>query len=132
MAKSKALGTAITFNAATIGNLTSIGEVTPSAEELDATTLDSTGGYREFIAGFKDGGELSLTGYHDKTDAGQIALRTGFGTGDIDAVVITFPDSATVTFNAFVKGYSIGSADVDGLVNFGATLRITGAVAVNV
>jgi len=47
MAKSKALGTTIKFNALTIGGLTSIGEVTPESEELDATTLDSSGGYRE-------------------------------------------------------------------------------------
>lgn len=133
MAKIRALGTTITFNAATIGDLTSIGEITPDSEELDSTALDSSGGYREFIQGFKDSGELTLTGYHDKDDAGQIALRTGFGTGDIDAVVITYPDAATtVTFNAYVKGFTIGGADVDGLVGFGATLRISGAVAVNI
>jgi hypothetical protein len=52
MAKTRALGTTISFNSKTIGALTSIGEITPDSEELDATTLDSVGGYREFLQGF--------------------------------------------------------------------------------
>jgi predicted secreted protein len=129
MAKTRALGTTITFNAKTIGSLTSIGEITPDSEELDATTLDSTGGYREFLQGFKDSGEVTLSGYYNKTDVGQQELITGYGTGDVDPVVITFPNSAGgATFNAYVKSFTIGSADVDGIVGFGATLRISGAV----
>jgi predicted secreted protein len=129
MAKTRALGTTITFNAKNIGALTSIGEITPDSEELDATTLDSTGGYREFLQGFKDSGEVTLSGYYDKADAGQQELITGYGTGDVDPVVITFPNSAGgATFNAYVKSFTLGSADVDGIVGFGATLRISGAV----
>lgn len=133
MAKVRALGTTITFGGAEIKGLTSIGEVSPEAEELDATTLDSAGGYREFIQGFKDSGEVSLTGYFDKADVGQKALITGFGDGVAKATVITFPSTnGVVTFNAYVKSFSVGSADVDGLVGFSATLRISGAVTVNV
>lgn len=77
MPKSRALGTTITFNAKAVGALTSIGEVTPESEELDATTLDSAGGYREYLQGFKDSGEVSLTGYLLKGDVGQVELRTG-------------------------------------------------------
>jgi predicted secreted protein len=130
MPKVRALGTTITFNAKAIGGLTSIGEITPDSEELDATTLDSAGGYSEFLQGFKDSGELALSGFLVKTDVGQAELRTGYGTGDIDQTVITFPDGTTATFNAYVKSYTIGAADVDGIVGFGATLRISGAVTV--
>lgn len=130
MAKSRALGTTITFNAKAIGGLTSVGEVTPDSEELDATTLDSTGGYREYIQGFKDSGEFSLTGYLDQSDTGQAELRTGYGTGQTHPVVITYPDNTTVTFNAYVKSYSMGAADVGGIVGFGAALRISGPVTV--
>ena len=130
MPKVRALGTTITFNAKAIGGLTSIGEITPDSEELDATTLDSAGGYREFLQGFKDSGELTLSGFLVKTDLGQAELRTGYGTGDIDQAVITFPDGTTATFNAYVKSYTMGAADVDGIVGFGATLRISGAVTV--
>lgn len=129
MAKTRALGTTITFNSKTIGSLTSIGEITPDSEELDATTLDSSSGYREFLQGFKDSGEVTLSGYYNKTDLGQQELITGYGTGTVSAVVIAFPNSAGgATFNAYVKSFTIGSADVDGIVGFGATLRISGAV----
>ena len=129
MAKTRALGTTITFNSKTIGALTSIGEITPDSEELDATTLDSTGGYREFLQGFKDSGEVTLSGYYDKTDLGQQELITGYGTGNVKAVAIVFPNSnGGATFNAYVKSFTLGAADVDGIVGFGATLRISGAV----
>jgi len=45
-----------------VGNLSSIGGLELSADTIDVTTLDSTGGYREFIAGFKDAGEVALEG----------------------------------------------------------------------
>lgn len=129
MAKTRALGTTITFNSQTIGALTSIGEITPDSEELDATTLDSTGGYREFLQGFKDSGEVTLSGYYDKADLGQQALIAGYGTGEVKAVDIDFPNSSGgATFNAYVKSFTLGAADVDGIVGFGATLRISGAV----
>lgn len=129
MAKTRALGTTIKFNDKLIGALTSIGEITPDSEELDATTLDSTGGYREFLQGFKDSGEVTLSGYYNKTDLGQQELIAGYGTGDVDAVAITFPSSSGgATFSAYVKSFTLGAADVDGIVGFGATLRISGAV----
>lgn len=130
MAKTKALNTIITFGGTPIASLNSIGEVAVTADELDATTLDSSGGYREFIQGFKDSGELTLSGYLNKGDAGQIALRSNFATGTLTATIITFPDSSTVSFDSFVKGFSVGAAEVDGIVGFGATLRISGAVTV--
>lgn len=131
MPKVKGLGTTITFNSKTINGLTSIGEVTPDSEEIDVTSLDSAGGYREFLQGFKDSGELALSGYHINGDLGQAELRTGYGTGEAKTTVITFPSGAgTVTFTAYVKSYTMGSAEVDGAVGFGATLRITGAVTV--
>ena len=130
MAKTRALGTTITFNSETIGALTSIGEITPDSEELDATTLDSQGGYREFLQGFKDSGEVTLSGYYDKDDDGQQALITGYGNGEAKAVAIAFPNSTGgATFQAYVKSFTLGAADVDGIVGFGATLRISGAVA---
>ena len=129
MAKIRALGTTITFNSQAVGRLTSIGEIKPDSEELDSTTLDSSGGYREFLQGFKDSGEVTLSGYYDKADAGQQELITGYGTGDVDPVAIAFPNSSGgATFNAYVKSFTLGAADVDGIVGFGATLRISGAV----
>ena len=129
MAKTRALGTTIKFGSEFIGALTSIGEITPDSEELDATTLDSSDGYREFLQGFKDSGEVTLSGYYDKDDDGQQALITGYGNGEAKAVSIAFPNATGgATFQAYVKSFTLGAADVDGIVGFGATLRISGEV----
>ncbi len=114
----------------TIGRLTSVGEIEPEAEELDVTTLDSVSGYREYMQGFRDSGELEITGFHDADDSGQTAIRAAFDGGASGEFVITFADSTTVTFSGFIKSHTIGSAEVDGAVGFGAVIRISGPVAV--
>ena len=139
MAKLKGMGTSIKYAPAydsdnnlvkTIGSLTSIGEIAPTSDEVDTTTLDSAGGYREFLQGLKDSGELPLTGYHDVANTGQSTMRTLYASGASGYFWVTFPDQTTVAFNAYVKGYSDGSADVDGIVGYGCTLRISGLVQV--
>ena len=139
MPKMRALGTSITYapaynsdeiNTKVIGSLTSVGEISPDSEELDATCLDSSGGYREFLQGFKDSGELTLSGYLDPAKTGQAQMMTLYGTGTLGYFWVTFPDQATVAFNAYVKSFTVGAADVDGIVGFGTTLRVSGLVQV--
>ena len=113
-----------------VGKLTSVGEIAPDSEEIDVTTLDSDG-YREYIQGFRDSGELELTGFHQKDDAGQSALREAYASGAPGTAQVCFPDGTSASFSAFVKGYSLGAAEVDGAVGFGAMLRITGGVEVS-
>jgi predicted secreted protein len=138
MAKMRGLGTSFSYlptydsvaAVTVVGALTSIGEISPDSDELDVTALDSTGGYREFLQGFKDSGEVSLTGYHDATVTGQATMRTLYGSGATGYFWVTFSDQTTVAFTAYLKGYTAGSADVDGVVGFGAVLRITGLVQI--
>jgi len=139
MPKMRALGTSITYAPAynsddvdtkVIGSLTSVGEISPDSEELDATCLDSSGGYREFLQGFKDSGELTLSGYLDPDKPGQAQMVTLYGSGELGYFWVTFPDQATVAFNAYVKSFTVGAADVDGIVGFGTTLRVSGLVQV--
>lgn len=125
-----AKGTVLKYNNAVVGRLTSVGEISPDSEELDVTTLDSEGGYREFLQGYRDSGTVELTGFHEKGDAGQAALRAAYDGGEAGSVQVDFPDGTVVSFRAFVKGYTLGAAEVDGAVGFGAVLRVTGAVTV--
>ena len=131
----KAQGTVLKFKPsggeqAVVGRLTSVGEISPDSEEIDVTTLDSADGYREFMQGYSDSGEVEIAGYHDKGDSGQAALRTAFAAGTAGDAEVTFPDGTAVSFKAFVKRHTLGAAEVDGAVGFGAVLRITGAVTV--
>lgn len=117
--------------AALVGRLTSIGEITAEASEIDVTTLDSPEGYREIMPGWKDAGLLELSGFHDKDDAGQNALRAAFESGEAGDFLIAFSDGCAVGFRAFVKSHSMGAAAVDGAIGFGAALRVTGPMTVN-
>ena len=108
-----------------VGRLTSIGEITSDSAEIDVTTLDSPGGYREFMQGWRDAGMLEISGFHAKDDAGQEALRVAYESGAAGQAVVTFSDGCSVCFSAFVKSHSVGAAAVDGAIGFGAVLRIT-------
>lgn len=135
MAATRAQGTTLKFTPAggaqvIVGRLTSVGEIQPDSEEVDVTTLESAGGYREYIQGFRDSGEVELSGYHDAGDAGQKALRAAYDDGKIGAFEVCFSDGTKVNFSGFVKSHAIGAAEVDGAVGFGAVVRISGAVTV--
>ena len=46
----------------TVSNATSIGFPAPEIDEIEITNHDSTGGYREFLPGLKDGGTVDFEG----------------------------------------------------------------------
>lgn len=112
----------------TIGKLTSIGQISQTADEIDITTLDSTGAYREYLQGFKDAGTLEVTGLYAPGDTSQQSFNTLYQNGKTVEWKITFPDSSTLTFNGFVSGVNYGPIEVDGVPGFGGTIRLTGPV----
>ena len=127
MAGQKSLGTTISLGGKVIGNLKSIGEVGGTAEEIDVTTLDSEGGYREFLQGFKDAGEVALQGFLlDNAETNQNEVVRLFDSGENTQCVITFPSKATMTFNSFGKSYKIGPEEVEGAIGFSASIRVVG------
>lgn len=124
----RALGTKILINAAAIANITSVNGLQLSADTLDTTTLSSTGGYRSFTGGFKDGGEVTVSGYFDPSDTnGQVALYNAFEAGGAIPFTILFPSQmgASWTFNGVVTGISTG-AELEDLVSFEATIKVSG------
>jgi predicted secreted protein len=111
-----------------VAGLTSIGGIAKTADTLDTTTLDSDGGYRTFTGGFKDGGEVAISGYFEPGDTnGQIAMDAAFEAGNETAFQIVFPAAmgASWTFNGVVTAFSTG-ADLEELVSFEATIKVSG------
>lgn len=108
-----------------IANLTSIGEIGVESEEIDATDLDSPNNYKEFIAGSKDAGEVSLAGnIKDETNVEKmLALAES---QSMEEWTVTYPSGATWTFSGFVKSFKDGEKTPDGLATFSATIRISG------
>ena len=127
----RALGTSILINANAIAGLTSIDGVSLSAETLDTTTLTSDGGYREFTGGFKDGGEVSISGYFEPGDTdGQVAVYDAFEAGLAIPFSIIYPQGASWSFNGVVTGFNT-SADLEELIGFEATIKVSGKPTLN-
>lgn len=125
----RASGTKLTKGTDSIAGLTSIGGIEITAETLDVTALDSEGGYGEFIGGRKDGGEVPIEGFFNPdTASGQVALQTSLDSGLAEDYKISFPTTpkAEWAFKGVVTGFKVGDVDVDGTINFGATIKVSG------
>lgn len=125
----RALGTTLSIGATTpvtVAGLTSINGLELSADTIDATTLNSTGGYREFEAGFKDAGEVSLEGYLESaTGDGQKELYDLFESGNTENFSINFPNGAKWEFKGIVTGFTTG-ASLEDLLSFSGTIKVSG------
>lgn len=122
----QAMGTKLLIGANSVADLTSIGGLEPSADTIETTTLDSTNGWRTFIQGLKDGGEVSLSGFLNVGDAnGQMAMYNAFNSGALLSYTILFPFGAAWNFSGIVTGISTG-AEVEDQVNFEATIKVSG------
>jgi predicted secreted protein len=130
MSKSRALGTTLKVNNKAVGGLTTINGIEISAETVDLTALDNQSGYREKEPGFKDGGEVTVSGYLDGSDQGQDEMYTLLNSGATTTCNIVFPAKIgkTWTFTAGVSRFVTG-AELEGGVTFEATLLVSGQPA---
>lgn len=129
-------GTYISFgDAASPNTFTEVGEVasisgpTPDSEEIDVTHLRSTGGFREYLQSFKDGGEISCTANYlpgNATQDGATGVRSLFLSSAIRGWKITLPDATDIQFDAYVKSVGM-TASVGAKLEFTFVLRVTGA-----
>ena len=127
MAKSKSVGTKFNIGAQAVGGLSSIGGVEVSSETTDVTALDNTTGYKEYLGGFKDGGEVPLEGFLDGEDKGQEAMYAAFESQDEKEFSIVFPEKIgkTWTFKGIVTKFATNAA-VGDAVKFSASVKVSG------
>ena len=109
-----------------LAKLTSIGEIGIESEEIDTTALDSEGDFKEFIAGSKDAGEVTVEGYLFDTTQFIALLELG-NSREVRNWNVEYPSGATWAFSAFVKSIKDGAKEVDGVAKFSMNLRISGA-----
>ncbi|MED4206594.1 phage tail tube protein [Neobacillus mesonae] len=125
MSGQAAMGTKIMVGANSVADLTSIGGLELSADTIENTTLDS-GGWRTFVQGLKDAGEVSLSGFFNPGDTnGQIALYNAYTAGAALNYTILFPFGASWTFSGIVTAVSTG-AEMEDNVSFEATIKVSG------
>lgn len=113
----------------TVAQVRNVSGPSMSGDSIDVTAHDSADGFREYVAGLRDGGEVTLdlifdpAGATHKNAAGGLAYEYVQRTSK--AYKITFPDTTAWTFVAFVTALS-PSMPVDGELSASATLKITG------
>jgi len=118
-----------------VGDLTTVGQPSPTSDEIDVSTLDSPGTAKEFILGPVDNGEFEITGNFVSDDTGQEAVYSAFTAGsDID-FIIEAPlkgvetSAASITGAGYVKNcVRMGDLTEGGLIPFTATIRVSGVI----
>jgi predicted secreted protein len=123
-------GTLFTWNTVDVAELSNISGPTESADAIEVTNHGSPDAFREFIAGLRNGGEVSIEGSFIKGDTtGQIAMHTDFQAGTKRAFIIKMP--GWVATAPQVSGYGILTAfeakfPYDDKISFSATMKVTG------
>jgi len=116
--------TTIADSSGNIANVDAIGDLSLTADEIEDTVY-GTGGWKTFVQGLKDAGTFDLTVNYNKDMSGNTRLTQAFVSGDSAQYTITFPDSSTLIFTAFVSGIGI-AVPKDEKVQRTFTLRIDG------
>lgn len=138
MAKYSAFGTQLKIGSTSGSGGTAIAAVTSidgpelTLETIDVTTHDSPNGFREFIGGLKDAGEVSMELAFDPANATHKNASGGLLYALLNRSVTEFtlvlPSSPSVSwyFNALVTQFQV-QAPIDDKLPANVTLKITGA-----
>ena len=117
MSKSNSVGTKLLAGTGTgaveVGGLKTINGIEITAETIDVTSLDNSSGYREKLPGFKEVGDVTLSGFLDGADAGQTQMYTLLNSQASSSFEIRFPTAIgkSWTFTGSVAGFTT-SVDV--------------------
>ena len=113
-----------------IAEINSIDGPSKSRDTIDVTSLDSTGGYREFIGGFRDGGTVTLP--MNFTRATYDAMNTDFESNVLQNYEILLPDLEGTSFEFEGLVSELGMAvPTDDKVTADVTIKVSGQVTIN-
>ena len=120
-------GTTFTWNSVLINKTNVVGDVEQKSDDIEVTNHSRDDGFKEFIQGLRDAGEVTIEGNFLSGDAGQASLLADYYTGVTRTGLITYPntDASTWTFTAYVKSFT-PSTPIGDKIGFTATVRITG------
>ncbi|MEN6370935.1 MAG: phage tail tube protein [Armatimonadota bacterium] len=132
--KVAAFGTQLKYvtSSSIVGSLTKVGGVKMSSDQQECTTHDSTGGFKEYIPTLLEPGSVAIEGYMAPADVGQVEILAHYKARENRDMQIDFPDGTSGafgsnwTFSASISDFEYGEADVNGILSFKATLRISG------
>jgi len=113
-----------------IAEINNIGGPDMSRDVVDVTSLSSTGGYREFITGFRDGGSVTLSMNFRRDTFG--TMKTDFESNTLQNYEIVLPDpgNTTLEFEGLVTACPL-TVPPDDKITVEVTIKISGQVTVN-
>jgi len=88
-------------------------------DDIDVTSMDSSSGFREFLPGLADGGEVGLDLILEEDE---LALLFSY-VRTMREWKVTFSSGATWTFNGYLKGLT-QSINHDGAIEGTATIKV--------
>ncbi len=113
-----------------IAEINSIAGPNKSRDVIDVTSLDSTGGYREFIGGFRDGGTVTLP--MNFTRSTYETMNTDFESDTLQNYEILLPDTEATSFEFTALVTELGLAiPADDKITADVTLKVSGQVVIN-
>lgn len=121
------------WNGSSWNNLAEVNSITgpgKSRDTIDVTSLSSTGGYREFIAGFRKGGTVVLK--MNFTRYNYDLLNDDFEDDDMHNYGIILPDSeeTAIEFEGLVTELPL-TIPTDDKITVDVTIQISGQPTVN-
>ena len=126
----KVYGTLFKKGSTTQAEVTAINDAGPEADMLDVTSLDSSSGTREYIAGLINSGEFSVELNFIPGNATHATIQSDLKAGTSGTYSLTWTGSGeTWTFTALVKSFKVGGGVSDKLTG-NATFQISGTIAV--
>jgi predicted secreted protein len=123
-----AFGTTLSWNSQALAEVVNLTGPSMKADAKEMTSHDSTGGFREYLSGLKDGGEITLDLNFVPGDTnGIIALVADYKAGTARTAVITGPTAAAFTWTATAIVTSVEpSFPFDDKLGISVTLKLTG------
>ena len=115
---------------ADIAEINSITGPGMTRDTIDVTSLDSTGGYREFIAGFRNAGTISLAMNFTRASYTLMLADFDSDTAANYEIVLLDDDNTTLEFEGLVTELPL-SIPADDKITADVVIQITGQVVMN-
>ena len=113
-----------------IAEVNSISGPTMTRDTIDVTSLDSTGGYREFIGGFRDGGTISLAMNFTRSTYDSMKADFEDANSHNYEIVLSDDENTTLEFVGIVTEVPL-EITPDDKITSSVTIKISGQVTVN-
>lgn len=106
-----------------------VASITPpqsEADDVEIEELDPVNGYKRFLPGLLDGGEVSLTLNFDGKNTGHQALLEDHQSRTIKGYKIVLPDLTEWRFSGYVKSFAPQEISGGEIIQAEVTIKVVG------